>query len=370
MLYRFYFRVLLFACLMLGTIAGIVLLAQESQPASGWKTAPIQVSYSSQGKEQSNHASHANHTATGFMVTANNGPALETLPQGHPGTDRFLIDRTSEQGRANDIGAFRTVCKPSHFNYDDSILYSRQPNASHLHLYFGNSIADAHSSYESLRASGNSTCRGGIANRSAYWVPALMDQDQNVLLPDMIHVYYKSGYSGVKPQEIQPFPHGLKLIAGDSSRTEASDAIPGYFECNEYPNRSPGLPQNCASGSTLRIAIDFPQCWDGKNLDSEDHKRHMAYAEAGCPASHPVPLTQVSYILEYKVSAPTTQGWRLSSDNYDTRLKPGGYSLHADWIEAWDPDIEQTWIEQCVRASRDCASHLIGDGRALGTYGF
>lgn len=43
-------------------------------------------------------------------------------------------------------------------------------------------------------------------------------------------------------------------------------------------------------------------CWDGKNLDSPDHRSHVAYPASGsfestgpCPATHPVRLPQVMY---------------------------------------------------------------------------
>jgi hypothetical protein len=43
-------------------------------------------------------------------------------------------------------------------------------------------------------------------------------------------------------------------------------------------------------------------CWDGKNLDSPDHKSHVAYPESGtfetggtCPKSHPVKIPQILY---------------------------------------------------------------------------
>lgn len=43
------------------------------------------------------------------------------------------------------------------------------------------------------------------------------------------------------------------------------------------------------------------RCWDGVNLDSTDHKSHVAYPsgsfETGgaCPSTHPVKLPQVMY---------------------------------------------------------------------------
>ena len=33
--------------------------------------------------------------------------------------------------------------------------------------------------------------------------------------------------------------------------------------------------------------VTFPGCWNGRDLDSADHKRHLAYATSGrCPRSH------------------------------------------------------------------------------------
>jgi hypothetical protein len=46
----------------------------------------------------------------------------------------------------------------------------------------------------------------------------------------------------------------------------------------------------CARGTEfLKFRIESAECWDGKRLDSADHKSHMAYADRGeCPRSHPV----------------------------------------------------------------------------------
>ena len=51
----------------------------------------------------------------------------------------------------------------------------------------------------------------------------------------------------------------------------------------------------------MEIKLTSSRCWDGKNLDSSDHKSHVAYPsgsfEAGgaCPSSHPVKIPQLFY---------------------------------------------------------------------------
>lgn len=266
-------------------------------------------------------------------------------------------------------GNFRTRCLPSHLANDDPIVFPGQAGASHLHLFFGNTGASAASTAESIRTTGNSTCRGGTINRSAYWVPAVIDTATNTpVIADDSDFYYKSAYLGVQPGQIQPMPVGLRMIAGDPRKNGPSAdpyAHPVYtWVChNAGTNRGETIP-NCAVGDQVELSIGFPQCWDGVNLDSPDHKSHMAYSTpgVGCPTSHPVALPEVSFHVLFPVTRPNqTATWRLSSDNYSG---PAGYSAHGDWFNGWRKEISDIWAINCVRSARDCHSHLLGDGRA------
>jgi hypothetical protein len=296
-----------------------------------------------------------------------------------PGTSQLRVRPTTEQPVPSSSGAFRTVCGVSALEFNDPIVYPGEPWRSHLHTFVGNTGIDAFSTAESLRATGNSTCRGGIFNRSAYWVPALLDmRTLRPVLPDSFHIYYKSGAFNSKgsaegrtvngvfvpwqpPVRFHDFPKGLRMIAGDPSRSTPRTSADGS-----------SIP-DCPVGSSLYQEIFFAQCWDGKNLDSPDHKSHMHagvyVANVGdprggshreCPASHPVVLPAVSFQIAFKV-AETTKYWRLVSDSYSP-TKPAGYSSHGDWFGAW---LEQPWRAGCVSANKDCHSHLLGDGREL-----
>jgi hypothetical protein len=121
--------------------------------------------------------------------------------------------------------------------------------------------------------------------------------------------------------------------------------------------------QNCAAGDELELKVFFPQCWNGTDLDSPDHKSHMAYAQGGCPASHPVALPELSVNVKWPVTrANQAATWRLSSDVYSG---PAGYSAHADFWAAWDPATMKTFVENCINRNQDCHAYLLGDGRTL-----
>jgi Domain of unknown function (DUF1996) len=294
-----------------------------------------------------------------------------------PATVSFNTDRvtpTSERPSASpDMGAFRIVCNYSHMSYDDPIVYPNQPGRAHLHTFFGNTGTNAYSTYQSLATTGNTTCLGGTINRSAYWVPSVIDtRDGRPIAAEKGVWYYKGGVSEVL-SVMREIPAGLKMIAGDARATGPISRPVHHFSCytsdfsSQY-NVSPTIP-NCRPGDYLQSNILFPQCWDGRNLDSPDHKSHMAYPGGSwgwqCPTSHPVGIPEISLNIYWRVPTDrSTTTWRLSSDSYSTSI-PGGHSMHADWFDGWKPDIMRAWFNGCVRARADCHAHLLGDGRAF-----
>ena len=283
-----------------------------------------------------------------------------TVAPAVPGFASRRVSATSEQPAGPfEVGAFRTACGYSHTASDDPIVYPGQPGRSHSHTFFGNTGTNADSNSDLIANSGNSTCRGGIINRSAYWVPTMVDTRTSAAVnPEESIFYYKTGYNGVRPADVRPFPPGLRIIAGDATNRSPEGQF--RFQCH---NNSQWVGQtfpNCPVGDELVVVIFFPQCWDGTHLDSPDHKSHMAYPQGSCPASHPVPLPEITFNIHYRVTeAGQVAHWRLSSDTY---TGPAGYSAHGDWWNGWDPTVMQRWVQNCANLSMDCHAHLLGSG--------
>jgi hypothetical protein len=306
-------------------------------------------------------------------------PYIDTskIPAAVAGIGTLNVAPTTEIAPAGE-GAFRTFCTMSKMTFDDPIVYPGQAGKSHLHTFFGNTGVAPGSTSDTLRTSGGSTCRGGIANRSAYWVPTMIDtKDGTPIVPDGIGVYYKAGFD-VPAAVTQPIPVGLRMIAGDPNATAPNPNVFSMrFKCVGGPNNSndqygPKIP-NCDVGAQMWSEIFFPQCWDGVNLDSPDHKSHMSYVVQDqtapfakhCPSTHPVAIPAITFNVIYTITqlnAPLR--WRLSSDNYDP-TQPGGYSSHADWFNGWDNTISTAWAKNCIQNLKDCHSHLLGDGRMV-----
>lgn len=232
-------------------------------------------------------------------------------------------------------------CRFSHQASDDPIVFPGRPGASHPHTFVGNRTTNASSTFGSLR-SGPTTCMRQD-DTAAYWVPTLY-QGTAPIFPQGATIYYRRGTLA----EVSPFPNNLRMIAGDASATSPQGMPVTFWSCgiNSGMDRSATVP-TCPDtrGSSLRLHIRFPECWNGRQLDSADHKSHMAYAtRAGCPSTHPVEVPQITQIYRY----PTRGGDGFS-------LASGGqYSAHADFVNAWKPGALRKLVDGCLNALVHC----------------
>ncbi|MEM8924211.1 MAG: DUF1996 domain-containing protein [Actinomycetota bacterium] len=260
-------------------------------------------------------------------------------------------------------GQFRIACEYSHFAYDDPIVFPGQPGRSHLHMFFGNTAVHAGTTDASLVNTGGGTCNGFELNRSGYWTPALLDGGGNIVVPDSIIVYYKSK----RPDITQRMPQGLKMVSGNVSGAGFSAGQRLHWSCGgsgSAYNLTNVIPD--CGGDTINATIQFPNCWDGRNLDSPDHATHMAWAaeRQDCPSSHPVRLPQITFLL-YFPGASSVDGWHLSSDMERGESTAPGASLHADWWGGWNDEAMDLWIEGCVQRARNCSFGQTGTSRSL-----
>jgi len=107
----------------------------------------------------------------------------------------------------------------------------------------------------------------------------------------------------------------------------------------------PTATKFCKNG--LRLQLHFPQCWNGMDLDSPNHRDHMAFPiempdNGNCPSTHPVRVPNLFMEAFYSVDKyPHGQGVQpfvLSTGD------PTGYGFHGDFLSGWDPVVMQTAI--------------------------
>lgn len=237
---------------------------------------------------------------------------------------------------------FATACTFGHTASADPITDDAHP---HLHDFFGNASTSGSSTYESLRGAGTGCYHQ--ADRSAYWVPAIR-WDEKRLIPSRASIYYRTADKA--HGRVRPHPPALKVIAGGLER-ETRVA----WSCGRKDKtKSQAPPPACESG-ILAATVYFPDCWDGRNLDSADHRYHVEYAEIfdggrRCPGSYPVPLPGIDATFFYELPVDDPSGRVHVSTGHDSWDGPASY--HADFFNAWDQKSLTRLVGECINGTK------------------
>ncbi|WP_193512903.1 DUF1996 domain-containing protein [Streptomyces griseoloalbus] len=273
-------------------------------------------------------------------------------------------------------GTFTSSCGVNEnglFNSDNVIAAPGVSNgAHHFHDYIGNQSTNAFSSDEEL-AKADTSCEDR-GDRSSYYWPVLrlqngtQEQDANspgggiegnageIVTPKEVTLTFVGNPRG----EVTAMPRLLRIITGDAksfvngpANANASWSCTG-FEDRQLKDKYPLCPQ----GSDVVRTFDFQSCWDGRNIDSANHRTHMAFADADgtCPSGfRPVP--QLVQRIVYDVDAPSLDdGGRTTPlfavDSFPEQLhKP--VTDHGDFINVFDEDLMQEMVD-CINSGRTC----------------
>jgi hypothetical protein len=255
---------------------------------------------------------------------------------------------------------FRADCTYSHRLADDPIVLPGLPGASHMHSFVGNKALDADTTAADLTKFTATTCKP-VQDHSAYWVPTLYDNATGKPVETTgFRVYYRSLRNS--STGVLPLPNGLRMIAGDAKKKVPTPrGAQGQFYCAFYgPGDLDGVARStdgnwpiCGAGATFHFMLQFPDCWDGKHLDSPNHKDHVAFGtDQGCPSDHPVRIPAITFDIQYGVTG-TKAGYHLSSDPTGKSAS----SMHGDAFVMWDAGTMNKRTKDCVLQRRTCDNY-------------
>lgn len=226
----------------------------------------------------------------------------------------------------------RFGCSQLVIGRQDPLVNPGMPLSPHVHQVVGGNsfnISMDPSTHDLVRDSTCTSCTFA-EDFSNYWTAVLYFRARNGTyrrvrqFPNVglrtdggITVYYIPPYDG--KTTVTAFKPGFRMLVGDAGLRSANSmqrqichrCLSSGYDQGAAPctggNDSKELPkQFCAGG--IRTTITFPTCWDGKNIDSPDHKSHVAYPDVGtfestgtCPDTHPIRLAQLMYEVMWDV---------------------------------------------------------------------
>lgn len=291
---------------------------------------------------------------------------------GGPDADDFVdiqdvSPNVQEAGAGSDAstGSFTSVCgtnEEGHLNSDNYMVAPGKVNAAqHVHDYVGNLSTDAFSDDDSLAAAGTTCARG---DASAYFWPVLRDTDGQgddaeedgggldgnfgeILEPTAVDLEFR----GNPTDEVTAMPEFLRVIVGDAkAKTNGDDAdVQSQWTCTGFEDRTTTKYPLCPQGSQLMRILDFPSCWDGENLDSEDHKTHIVFPEDdGSCSGGTVAVPQLHMTLTYQ--QPDDDSFALDTfpeEQHDPRTDHGQF-------ENLFPEELMDEAVDCINSGQTC----------------
>jgi hypothetical protein len=243
------------------------------------------------------------------------------------------------------VAEFLADCPVSHRLPDDPIVYPGLPGASHMHSFMGSRVTDAYTDVSDLLA-GATNCNPAV-DTSSYWVPTFYVDNQPVEPVTGIFYYLGEGVSDAVREQTQPLPLGLRIVAGNARATAPDATTISRWSCLHHNEAGASKDfLTCPADSMIESYLDFPQCWNGRDLDSADHKSHMAYpVNNACPSTHPVHVPKLRQVLRYPANGNPAR-FRLSSG--------AGFTMHGDFFNAWPEAEMERRVRDCIRPKIKC----------------
>jgi hypothetical protein len=275
------------------------------------------------------------------------------------------VDAAGGRGEGGEFsgGSYSIRCGLSdHKNSDNPIIAPGVRNgAQHTHDYAGNEGTNAASERDTLEEA-STTCTNG--DRSPIFWPVLRDLqgvgpdvgadggslDGNVgsfVEPSSIDFTFH----GHGTRRAEAMPLNIALVTGSAKAgTKNGEGANAKYTCSGATARMTDLYPMCPQGSSLVRVFDFPSCWNGQDLDSEDHAGHIVYPDAdGECADDLVPVPALRLTVTYDDPPP---GRTFAIDSFpEQRHDP--ITDHA-LVEYLSSENRAQQGVECINSARRC----------------
>jgi len=163
-------------------------------------------------------------------------------------------------------------------------------------------------------------------------------------------------YRGNATSKVVPMPKFLRALTGDAKPTSRGPAnARATWTCSGFTDRLSDKYPICPTGSQVMRVQDFPGCWDGKNIDSENHRSHLAFADkatGACPAGF-VAIPQLRISISYNIPREVQERGQYALDSFPEE-NHNPFSDHNDFINV-NSRRQMSKIAACINTGQSCS---------------
>jgi hypothetical protein len=169
--------------------------------------------------------------------------------------------------------------------------------------------------------------------------------------PEVVDLTFRGSPTG----KVVAMPKFLRVLYGDAKpstngkkNTKTSWTCSGFVDkvlIDKYPI--------CPQGSKVMRVHDFPSCWDGKNIDSANHRDHIVFPDANgkCKKGFKaVPQLRIS--LTYNIPREVQQAGLYAVDSFPEE-EHDPLSDHDDFANVMSQQIMNRLVN-CVNTGKKC----------------
>ena len=125
------------------------------------------------------------------------------------------------------------------------------------------------------------------------------------------------------------------------------------WSCSGFADRLSDKYPICPAGSKVQRVQDFPGCWNGADVDSDNHRAHLAFADraGACPRGFRA-IPQLRITISYAIPRAVQEKGQYALDSFPEE-NDNPFSDHNDFINV-NSDRQMAKIATCVNQGRRC----------------
>ena len=162
-------------------------------------------------------------------------------------------------------------------------------------------------------------------------------------------------YRGNPTSKVVPMPKFLRALTGDAKPTSRGPAnARNTWTCSGFTDRLSDKYPICPAGRKVLRVQDFPGCWDGKNIDSTNHRDHLAFADPNTGACKQgfVAIPQLRITISYDIPRDVQAKGQFALDSFPEE-DHNPFSDHNDFINVNSAQTMQK-IATCINKGKTC----------------